>query len=212
MPPAARLGDNTIHGGIIVVGYPTVLIENQPAARVGDMHICPMATPGTPPIPHVGGPILPPGAPTVLIGGQPAARQGDWCLCVGPIDTIARGAPTVLIGTAAVVPPAPPSGTTPGTPGGSDAYLVNFQWVVNWVAGVNAAVGWNVGAVVSIAAGAVGAVAVGLVVWVAVVKVRMWEAARDSRERHAAEGPLGTHTEGLPADEGVRDDAPVYFL
>ena len=28
-----------------------------PAARIGDMHVCPMVTPGTPPIPHVGGPI-----------------------------------------------------------------------------------------------------------------------------------------------------------
>ena len=43
-----------------------------PAARVGDMHTCPMVTPGTPPIPHVGGPVLPPGCPTVLIGGLPA--------------------------------------------------------------------------------------------------------------------------------------------
>lgn len=212
MPSAARMGDNTLHGGTVVVGCPTVLIGNQPAARVSDMHVCPMATPGTPPIPHVGGPILPPGAPTVLIGMMPAARQGDWCLCVGPIDTIVVGEPTVQIGAAALVPPAPPSGTTPGTPGGSDAYLVNYQWVVNWVAGVNAGVGWNVGAVVSIAAGAVGAVAVGLVVWVAVVKVRMWEAARDSRERLATQGPLGSHTERLPADDGVRDDAPVYFL
>jgi len=67
-----------------------------PAARLGDLHTCPMATPGTPPIPHVGGPITI-GAPTVLIGGQPAARQGDMCTCVGPPDTIAMGSPTVLI-------------------------------------------------------------------------------------------------------------------
>lgn len=70
----------------------------QPAARVGDMHVCPMQTPGTPPIPHVGGPILPPGSPTVLIGGQPAARQGDMATCVGPPDVIAMGSVTVLIG------------------------------------------------------------------------------------------------------------------
>jgi uncharacterized Zn-binding protein involved in type VI secretion len=69
-----------------------------PAARVGDMHVCPMVTPGTPPIPHVGGPILPPGAITVLIGGQPAARVGDMAVCVGPPDSIAMGSPTVLIG------------------------------------------------------------------------------------------------------------------
>jgi len=69
-----------------------------PAARVGDMHVCPMVTPGVPPIPHVGGPILPPGCPTVLIGGQPAARATDMCTCVGPPDIIAMGSPTVLIG------------------------------------------------------------------------------------------------------------------
>jgi uncharacterized Zn-binding protein involved in type VI secretion len=63
------------------------------------MHVCPMATPGTPPIPHVGGPILPPGAPTVLIANQPAARVGDMCVCVGPPSTIIPpGSPTVLIG------------------------------------------------------------------------------------------------------------------
>ena len=69
-----------------------------PAARVGDLHTCPMVTPGTPPVPHVGGPILPPGCPTVLIGGQPAARVGDMATCVGPPDSIAMGSPTVLIG------------------------------------------------------------------------------------------------------------------
>ncbi len=70
----------------------------QPAARITDMHVCPMVTPGVPPIPHVGGPILPPGAPTVLIGGLPAARLGDMAVCVGPPDTIALGSFTVLIG------------------------------------------------------------------------------------------------------------------
>ena len=69
-----------------------------PAARIGDMHVCPMVTPGTPPVPHVGGPILPPGVPTVLIGGQPAATATGMCTCVGPPDTIAQGSMTVMIG------------------------------------------------------------------------------------------------------------------
>ncbi len=69
-----------------------------PASRIGDMHVCPMASPATPPVPHVGGPILPPCEPTVLIGMIPAARVGDMCTCVGPPDTIAMGSPTVLIG------------------------------------------------------------------------------------------------------------------
>jgi uncharacterized Zn-binding protein involved in type VI secretion len=70
----------------------------QPAARAGDMHVCPMVTPGVPPIPHVGGPILPPGCPTVLIGKMPAARATDMATCVGPPDIIAKGSMTVLIG------------------------------------------------------------------------------------------------------------------
>jgi uncharacterized Zn-binding protein involved in type VI secretion len=69
-----------------------------PAARVGDLHICPMVTPGVPPIPHVGGPILPPGCINVLIGGQPAARMGDMAFCVGPPSSIIMGSPTVMIG------------------------------------------------------------------------------------------------------------------
>ena len=98
MPPAARMGDPTAHGGSITVGFPQVLIGGQPAARVGDMHVCPMVTPGVPPVPHVGGPIMPPGGPTVLIGGMPAARMGDMCTCTGPPNSIAMGCPTVMIG------------------------------------------------------------------------------------------------------------------
>ena len=67
-----------------------------PAARITDMHVCPMINPGG--VPHVGGPILPSGAPTVLIAGMPAARVGDTCTCVGPPDTIASGSGTVMIG------------------------------------------------------------------------------------------------------------------
>ncbi len=70
---------------------------NMPAARVGDMHVCPMVTPGTPPVPHVGGPIMPPGKPTVIICNMPAATVGDMCTCVGPPDSILKGSGTVLI-------------------------------------------------------------------------------------------------------------------
>lgn len=68
------------------------------AARLTDMHVCPMVTPGLPPIPHVGGPILGPGVPTVLIGKMPAAVLGDTLTCVGPPDTIIKGSATVMIG------------------------------------------------------------------------------------------------------------------
>lgn len=65
-----------------------------PAARVTDLHTCPMVT-GI--VPHVGGPILPPGKPTVLIGGLPAATVGNMCTCVGPPDTVVKGSTTVFI-------------------------------------------------------------------------------------------------------------------
>lgn len=70
----------------------------KPAARVTDMHVCPMQTPAVVPIPHVGGPILPPGAPTVLIGFMPAACLGDMCVCVGPPSAIVMGSTMVMIG------------------------------------------------------------------------------------------------------------------
>ncbi len=66
-----------------------------PAARLTDMHTCPMVT-GV--VPHVGGPIIGPGVPTVLIGSLPAAVVGDNCTCVGPPATIAKGSGTVTIG------------------------------------------------------------------------------------------------------------------
>ena len=69
-----------------------------PAARVGDMHTCPMQTPAVPPIPHVGGSIIGPGVPTVLIGSLPAAVVGDMCVCVGPPDSISKGSSSVMIG------------------------------------------------------------------------------------------------------------------
>jgi uncharacterized Zn-binding protein involved in type VI secretion len=92
--PAARMGDPTAHGGMIVAGFPTVLIGGQPAARLTDMHVCPLVN-GL--VPHVGGPITM-GSATVLIGNMPAARMGDMATCTGPPDMIASGYPTVLIG------------------------------------------------------------------------------------------------------------------
>ena len=65
------------------------------AARITDMHTCPMTT-GV--VPHVGGLITGPGVPTVLIGGMPAAVVGDMAVCIGPPDTIVMGSGTVLIG------------------------------------------------------------------------------------------------------------------
>lgn len=61
-----------------------------PAARITDMHTCPVPT-------HVGGPTIV-GDPTVLIGYMPAARVGDALICATGPDTIARGESTVKIG------------------------------------------------------------------------------------------------------------------
>src|SRR5262249_8374354 len=66
-----------------------------PAARLTDMHVCPMVTVL---VPHVGGPIVAPGMPTVLIGGLPAARVGDMCVCVGPPGVLVRGSVTLTVG------------------------------------------------------------------------------------------------------------------
>lgn len=69
-----------------------------PAARLTDLHTCPMVTPGSPPVPHVGGPVAGPCEVTVLIAKLPAARVGDMLVCVGPPDSIATGSATVMIG------------------------------------------------------------------------------------------------------------------
>ena len=66
------------------------------AARINDMHSCPMVNPNG--SPHVGGPIIPSGPPTVLIGGMPAAKVGDMCTCAGPPDSITMGSSSVYIG------------------------------------------------------------------------------------------------------------------
>ena len=64
------------------------------AARITDLHICPMVDVVKP---HVGGPVAM-GCPTVMICFQPAARVGDVVTCVGPPDAVAMGSMTVKIG------------------------------------------------------------------------------------------------------------------
>jgi uncharacterized Zn-binding protein involved in type VI secretion len=65
----------------------------KPAARIGDMHVCPMVT-GV--VPHVGGPISL-GSPNVLTGKMPQARVTDMLVCVGPPDIIALGSTGVFV-------------------------------------------------------------------------------------------------------------------
>jgi uncharacterized Zn-binding protein involved in type VI secretion len=94
--PAARLTDQTAHGGVVMVGCPTVMMDFLPASRIGDMHVCPMVTVL---VPHVGGPFVL-GSFTVLVGGVPQSRVTDMLICVGPPDILAMGSPTVMVGMA----------------------------------------------------------------------------------------------------------------
>ena len=116
--PAARLTDMTAHGGTVMgPGVPTVLIGKLPAATMGDQHVCPMVTPGVPPIPHVGGPIIL-GSMGVMIGKKPAARLGDMAICVGPPSQIVLGCFTVMIGETS-------SGSQAGSAGAAAAAATN---------------------------------------------------------------------------------------
>lgn len=95
--PAARLGDMTMHFGVIgpAVAAMTVLIGGQPAASMGDPHVCPMFNG---PQPHVGGTIAK-GSATVTVCFKPLARVNDPIVCPGPPGVIAPpGCPTVLVG------------------------------------------------------------------------------------------------------------------
>ena len=92
MPPAARVGDVTVHGGTITgPGVPNVLIGGQPAAVMGDMHACPIP----PSTGHLPVSAFPSGSASVLVGGRPALRTTDTALC-GAMAAV--GAPTVMLG------------------------------------------------------------------------------------------------------------------
>jgi uncharacterized Zn-binding protein involved in type VI secretion len=91
MPPAARVGDISNHGGVITgPGVSTVLIGGKPAAVAGDLHVCSLPPAGHQPTVSP----FPAGSTTVLIGGRPALRTTDACLC-GAMAAV--GDPTVII-------------------------------------------------------------------------------------------------------------------
>jgi uncharacterized Zn-binding protein involved in type VI secretion len=94
--PACTITSQTAHGGIVTVGFPTVLIGFMPASRIGDLHVCPMFTG---PVPHVGGPFVL-GSPTVIVGEMPQSRVTDELVCVGPPDVAMMGCETVIVGMA----------------------------------------------------------------------------------------------------------------
>lgn len=91
MPPAARVGDTSNHGGTITgPGVATVLISSKPAAIAGDLHVCSLPPNGHQPTVSP----FPSGSPTVLIAGRPALRITDSCIC-GAMAAV--GDPTVII-------------------------------------------------------------------------------------------------------------------
>lgn len=94
--PACTITSQTAHGGIVILGFPMVMIGFFPASRIGDMHVCPMVTAI---VPHVGGPFVL-GSPTVIVGMMPQSRVTDTLVCVGPPDIAAMGCETVLVGMA----------------------------------------------------------------------------------------------------------------
>lgn len=96
--PVARVGDATVHGGAIVQGDPTLLVDGMPVATVGSMHVCPMVGPGSPPPPHVGGPVTQ-GVPWFTVNGCAVATVGCVCVCCGPPDVIAMGSPSLVVGS-----------------------------------------------------------------------------------------------------------------
>jgi uncharacterized Zn-binding protein involved in type VI secretion len=92
MPPAARVGDTTAHGGTITgPGVATVLIGGMPASVVGDLHVCSIP----PPTPHPTTTPFTAGSSKVMVGGRPLVRVGDVCGC-GATPVV--GAPTVMAG------------------------------------------------------------------------------------------------------------------
>jgi uncharacterized Zn-binding protein involved in type VI secretion len=105
VPPMGRLGDKSqvaadIHGcpacphpgvGPAIIGSPTVLVNNMPALRVGDMGV------------HAAccGPNMwtaTKGSATVLIDGKPAHRMGDMDQHCGGVGQLIEGSPDVLVG------------------------------------------------------------------------------------------------------------------
>ena len=99
--PAARGGDPTNHGGTINPAScsKNVFIGGLPAATVASIHNCPMVTPGTPPVPHVGGPVVSPGVPNILINGMPVIGVGDSFFCAGsPPAQVIAGSGNVIFG------------------------------------------------------------------------------------------------------------------
>jgi uncharacterized Zn-binding protein involved in type VI secretion len=71
------LGDVSNHLGVIITGAMRTYVNGRPAARMGDVHLCPL---------HGPTPIVTGDADTI-IEGQPSARLGDVAACGAAIIT-----------------------------------------------------------------------------------------------------------------------------
>jgi uncharacterized Zn-binding protein involved in type VI secretion len=84
------VGDMTTHGGTVLVGDPTILIEGKPVARIGSTIICPLCK-----IPTV----IVQGATLTLVNNIPVARHGDPTSCGAKlVSTRVEPACTVHLG------------------------------------------------------------------------------------------------------------------
>lgn len=77
--PQARLGDRSSHGGTIITGSLTTMVNGRPAARMGDMHVCPL--------PHHGVTPIITGSLDTTTDCRPNARIGDITGCGAVIVT-----------------------------------------------------------------------------------------------------------------------------
>ncbi len=79
MRPQARLGDISSHGGTVVTGSVTTLVNGRPVARMCDLHVCPLPGHGVTPIVS--------GSFDMTTDGRPNARMGDMAGCGAVIIT-----------------------------------------------------------------------------------------------------------------------------
>ena len=77
--PQARLGDTSSHGGTVITGSVTTIVNGRPMARMGDMHVCPIPGHGVTPIVS--------GSLDTATDGKPNARMGDMAGCGAVIVT-----------------------------------------------------------------------------------------------------------------------------
>ncbi len=73
------MGDISSHGGVIITGALRTMVSGKPAARMGDLHACPIPGHGVTPIVT--------GSLNTVTEGMPDARIGDVTACGAVIVT-----------------------------------------------------------------------------------------------------------------------------